>query len=390
MATNARKTTQYHPHGENKIKGCSTQPELHTDTDCTNPENKQVDSIICNLCLKQESENFCLDCKQYLCSACQLAHQRGTATKDHRLVRVEDLFLNSVDKPVLTEAQTKAENSFSGAATDKIKSENAVYIEQIDIGTKTDKGRTVISAIEFLEDGGLLVCDVGNKKVKLFDSDHEVLSEISLTSQPMGMALLTSEDAIVSLPQEKSLQKIKIKKRCILSLDQKLKTKLMYYRLLKYKDQIVAYAKDDLYRFFNIIDMEGNTVRCIMNEPRESGGIFSNVYYMSLSADSQSLYVTDEEQGCVRLSLNGKVNFTYKEPGTKTHHGVCAGPDNSIYIACNDSNKVVVLDETGKKMKDLISVKGMKPTYIVYNETRRKLLVKRGGPSKVLIYSINV
>ena len=370
-----------------RVKGHSTQPELSKDADSTNPE---VDCIICDLCQKLESENFCLDCKQYLCSSCQRSHQRGTTTKGHRLVRVDDLFQNSDDKPVLTEVQTKAENSLYDTATGNANGGKAVYIEQIDIGIKTDKSRTIVSAIEFTEDGGLLVCDVGNKKVKLFDSDHELLSETCVTSQPMGMALLTSEDAMISLPQEKSLQKIKIKKRCILSLDQKLRTKLMCYRLLKYKDQMVVYAKDDLYRFFNIMDMEGNTVRCIMNEPRESVGIFTNVFYMSLSADSQSLYVTDQEKGCVRLPLHGKVDFMYKEPGTKTHHGVCAGPDNCIYIACNDSDKIVVLDENGKKIKDLVSVKGMKPTYLVYNESMGKLLVKRGGPSKVLIYSVNV
>ena len=210
MATNARKPRTSDA-GSVRDKGAS-QPESLADIDVTNPESQQVDRIICDLCLKLESENFCLDCKQYICSACQRVHRRGTTTKDHRFVRVDDLFSDSVDRPVLAETRAKETKPFFGGPNDKIKGGEAIYIEQIDIGTSTDKFRTIVSAIEFTDDGGLLVCDVGNQKIKLFDSDHEILSEISLTSKPMGMAILTSEDAIVSLPQEKSLQKIKIKK----------------------------------------------------------------------------------------------------------------------------------------------------------------------------------
>lgn len=378
----------------------SNRSKPKANTTVTNPQSKEnesdsemdkySDSIHCDLCIQTEAENFCLSCKQYICSTCQKAHQRGTTTKDHKIVRVEDLFSASTDKPGTSEADTQGRNECAPAHKVEGKGGKAIYIEQIDISTATDKTRTIVSAIEVTEDGGLLVCDFGNQKVKLFDKDFEILSEVGLTSKPMGMVILATSDLVVSLPHEQCLQKLKVKKDCLLSLEQRIKTKLKYYRLLKYKDKILAYGHDDLYRFFNIIDTDGKTIRCIMNEPRESGGIFKNVFYISLSIDNEKLYVTDMQQGCVGISLSGKLEFTYKEPETKSHHGICGGPDNSVYVACNDSDRVVVIDNKGKKVKDLISVKGLHPAYVVYSKSQGKLFVKRGGTSKVLVYTMNI
>ena len=362
----------------------TTNPECeHNETDTYS------DSIHCDLCIQTEAENFCLNCKQYLCSRCQTTHQRGTTTKDHKIVGVEDVFSASIDKPQ-SEFDKKGNKTEAEASEVEVHGGDAMYEEQIDISTAAEKVKTIVSAIEVTEDGGLIVCDMSNQKVKLFDNEHELLSEVSLTSRPMGMVMLSSTDLAVSLPEEKCLQNLKLKKGCLLALERKVKTKLKCFRLLRYNDQILAYAQDDLYRFFNIMDTEGNNVRCIMNEPKDSGGVFTNVFHMGLSINNGLIYVTDGKKGCVGLSLNGNMEFTYKEPmtATKMHHGICAGPGNSAYLACNDSDKVVVIDNKGKKVKDLICVKGMKPAYLAYSKAQSKLYVKRGGTNKVLVYAI--
>ena len=367
-----------------KLGANATQPETDCDTDIYG------ESTHCELCDQANADMFCLECKQYLCPGCQKIHLRGTITKEHKVVRAEDLFSVPEEKQVVNQTEANNEKKESRSRKVKVKGGQATYVEQIDIAMPTDKRKPIVSAMEVTEDGGLIVCDSGNQKIKLFDSNYAALSELDLTAKPMGMVLVSSSDLIVSLPDEQCLQKVKIKKGCLLTLENKVKTKLNCYRLLRNQDHILAYAHDDLYRFFNIMDTDGNTIRCIMNEPRDSGNepIFKNVFYMCLGTDNKNIYATDEQQGCVGISLNGKVDFTYKDVQTKSHHGVCGGADNSVYLACNDSDKIVAIDKKGQKLKDLISVKGIKPAYLFYNKIGKKLFVKRGGTSKVLIYTI--
>ena len=370
----------------------ATQPEADLETDIDGEAEH------CHLCDQTNADAFCLECKQYLCSACQRIHQRGTTTKDHTVKKLEDLFSIPEEKPTINETDARDDRDKKKnhkprrtRAKDKgTRVGEATYIEQIDL-TSTDKRKVIIAAMEVTEAGELLICDSSNNKIKLYDSNYKILSEVELTSKPMGMVSVTASDFIVSLPKEQCLQKVKIKNAVLLSLEDKIKTKLKIYRLLRYNDQILAYAHDDLYRFFNIMDTEGNTIRCIMNEPRASDNtpVVSNLTYMCLGLDNKSFYVTDHLSGCIGISINGKEEFRFKDTDTGYHHGVCPGPDNAIYVACNDSDKIVAIDKKGQKICDLISVKGMKPAYIFYSQTVGKLFVKRGGSNKVLIYDIS-
>ena len=62
-----------------------------------------------------------------------------------------------------------------------------------------------------MREGHLLICDNANKRIKLIDDDSEILSELTLTSEPRGMVALSASNALISLPSEKSLLSFKVK-----------------------------------------------------------------------------------------------------------------------------------------------------------------------------------
>ena len=265
---------------------------------------------------------------------------------------------------------------------------DAVSCGQIDISSATDEKQAMVSAMEVIGEGYLLVCDNANKKVKLFDEDSEVLSEVTLSSEPRGMTVFDYSSIVVSLPKEKCLQYMSIDSDNDISLRNKIKTNLRCNKLVKYQESIIAHAYDDSHRFFNVIDKDGQEVRCILSESRNSNGIFNKIRFLSISSDNKILYVTDEQHGCIGLSMNGEVVFRKKGSGTPNHWGISIDPMGFVYIASYDEDKVVAINDRGEKLKDLVHLKALRPCAISFSEADNRLFVKKGSSNLVLIFQI--
>ena len=265
----------------------------------------------------------------------------------------------------------------------------AVYWGKIDVSSLSDEKQTVISAMEIMREGHLLVCDNANKRIKLLDDDSEILSELPLTSEPRGMVAISASNALISLPSEKSLISFKVKSDHTLVALNKITTKFRCNKLVKYGDDIIAHAYDDNARFLNIMDKEGNVLHCIMKESRGSNGIFGRIRFMALSTDNKILYVTDELQGCVGISMNGEIVFRVKRNGTPNYWGVDTDSVGVLYIACYDTDKVIALRDNGKTVQEVVSKEGLKPCAIFYDDVDQKLYLKKGNSNIVLVFQIN-
>ena len=346
----------------------------------------QIADLLCDLCIHDddhiEATAFCKDCKQYLCTTCHRVHQRGTATKQHEVVRGR----NNLPQSNKQRSEAHPEPVKDSAKTNVDK--KAVYLEQIAIGSSKDKYFSSVNAKETMIDGSMLVCDYGNYKLKLFDSDGDFLYEMGLSSEPYGLASLNSTEAIVTLPKESCLQNVKIKSNDMVQLGKKLKTKMKCEKILKYKEHFLVTAYDDVYFCISVIDWNGKLIQSLYNEPKQAVEIFESYYEIALSPDIKTVYITNKEDGCVGLSLTGEIIFKYKEPGEGGHFGVCTGPEGYIYVACFDSDKIIMLNKGGKKIKDLVSLKGMRPSYVEYNAAENKLYVGQTNTNKMLCYHI--
>lgn len=266
------------------------------------------------------------------------------------------------------------------------KDRNVVYLGKFDLNLPSDTDISLATAVIVMPNESILVCDANNEKIKLFHQDNKTMSELELSSMPTGMALLTPDCLIVTLPCEVCLQRIKIKDKRRLILDIKTETNLICNLPIIYQNDLIVLAKDDSYRYWNIIDTRGKFKRCIRKESIEEG-IFSSLYHQHLSPDNKIIYLTDKYNGCFGISVTtGDIVLNYKDENIRCSDGVCTDPEGFIYIAGYESDNIVMINKNGGKQKDIVSLKDMRPAYITYSESINKLFVKSGD--KLILFSL--
>ena len=232
----------------------------------------------------------------------------------------------------------------------------------------------------------MLVCDYGNYKLKYYDADGDFLNEISLPSEPYGMAKLNPTQVIVTLPKDSHLQIVTIKSSSRLALGKKIKTKLRCEKILGYHDAYLVVAYDDMYYCLSRMDSNGKFQQSFYSEPKQSLDIFESYYEIALSPDTEILYVTNKKSGLQGLSLKGEIVLKYQEPGEDNHYGLSTDLEGNIYIACYDNDKIVIVNNKGEKVKDLVSLKDLRPSYVEYNAWQYKLYVGQTNSNKILCY----
>ena len=265
---------------------------------------------------------------------------------------------------------------------------NAVYLEQIAVGSETDKYYAYLIARENMIDGSMLVCDSDNRKLKYYDANGDFLNEIGLSCDPYGMAKISSNEVIVTQPEEFHLQIVKIMSGSQLAFGKRLRTKLKCEKILRYHDTFLAVASDDMYCCISRMDLNGKILQSLYSEPIQSLHIFEMYCAIALSPDKEILYVANMKKGLLGISLKGEIVLNYQEPGEEKHYGVTTDQEGNIYIACFDHDKIVMVNKNGEKVKELVSLKDLKPNYVEYNAIENKLYVGQLNSNKMLCYQI--
>ena len=358
----------------------STKPEESNDA----PSLDWITDLLCDLCIHDETVEataFCCDCEQYLCTTCQRVHQRGTTTKKHAVVQ------GRTNLPKANEKKLKKPPDVMD--TPNVSSDiNAVYLEQIAVGSETDQYYAFLLARETMIDGSMLVCDSDNRKLKYYDANGDFLNEIGLSCEPYGMAKISSTEVIVTQPEEFHLQIVQITSASQLAFGKRLKTKLKCEKILRYHDTFLAVASDDMYCCISRMDSNGKILQSLYSEPMQSLHIFESYYAIALSPDQKILYVANMKKGLLGISLKGENVLNYQEPGEEKHYGVTTDSEGNIYVACFDHDKIVMVNKNGGKVKDLVSLKDLQPNYVEYNVIENKLYVGRLNSNKMLCYQI--
>ena len=399
--------------------GTSLDTDSPPETSSSGETDKAADELteqICDLCIEDEqhipAKVFCNECEQRLCERCHKTHERGKITRAHGIITLHDRKVDKAnEKKLIQDEIDKNKFIHSGGVTRSgdvkanskaisqehrkgvgnactYKEKVAEQVGQIHITLITDEDTAIVCAMEVLDETHLVILDSANNKVKVFHIEDELKSDFRLSSKPAGLVMFTETDLLVSLPTEQCLQTLAIKSKIELVPQSKVNTKIRYYRLMKCQDNIIVHAEDDSHRFIFLMDKHGKELRRIITDTKGPGEMFSVIRYISTSADSDVIYVIDRKRGCMGVSLSGKIGFTYKEPGTREHWGVCNDKDGNVYISCPDTDKIVTLNSKGEKTNDLVAVKGMDPGFMGYDQTFDKLFVWGDQVQLMLIFKL--
>ena len=242
-----------------------------------------------------------------------------------------------------TVSVTKSQDSQSDPGT------VAIYAGELRTRTTTDAEIPAITSYEMLPDGRQLITDRDNNKLKLYDSNNQLMSELTLPDIPWDVVLLNDREAVVSLPRIRSMKYITIDTAGVTVSD----TKNVNYKsraMVKYGDDILATVCD---RFWTVavIDNRGSVNRTIY---QDNGSIFSRPGYIGLSIDQKTVYVVDVGKGCIGLTMDGNVVFQYQDQKVELYVGLAVGRDCLfIGVRYSEDYKVQRLSLRGDYLGDM-------------------------------------
>ena len=229
----------------------------------------------------------------------------------------------------------------------------SMYTGELKPRTPTDTKDPMISSYEKLTDGQQLIPNFMNKKLKLYDSNNQFLSELALFHTPIYVvSLCDSED--VSLPDIYSLLYIVI--GTDLAVSETRKIDYQPVAMVKCGVDILATVGDNFLKVV-VIDKHGTVKKIIY---ADNGSLFSEPYYIDLSIDQKTVYVLDMGKCCTGLSMNGNVLFHYHDQKMKPYGGLAVGKD-CLFITVKQCNgrKVRRLSLSGDEVDDLDFGKSM-------------------------------
>ena len=224
----------------------------------------------------------------------------------------------------------------------------AIYTGELKLRTTTDTKTTTMISYDKLPDGRKLIIDCENNKLKLYDSTNQFLSELTLPDIPWSVVSLSDSEAVVSLPFINSLQYITIGTDLAVS-----ESKKVNYRpgaMVKYGDDILAIVNDRFVKVV-VIDNHGTVKRPIY---QDNGSLFSEPFDIGLSVDQKTVYIVDQNKGCIGLSMDGNVEFQYQDQKVKNYAGLAVGRD-CLLIGVSEGNdgKVRRVSLSGDDVEEL-------------------------------------
>lgn len=92
--------------------------------------------------------------------------------------------------------------------------------------------------------------------------------------------------------------------------------------------------------------------------------------------------------GCTGISLNGEEIFQFTDETMTLCSGICTISAGHVCLTGYDSDSIVLLQNSGKQVRELIKLKGFKPTGITYSKENNMMLVKVAAKSILKVFSL--
>ena len=323
------------------------------------------------------------DIKRYCEQIDDISHNCFTFTTDRVLDKV-----NNFDKIV----SDVYEGNITVARGGPLKDKTVKLIGEISISLPDKKAKIV--GLEPLPDGKLLICDQTQQRVALLDIDYNslqvhTLSAVTLPSVPFSIALMNATSAFVSLPNENTIQKVEITNNNLVltsTIATDGDTTHEYIRVAKYKQNLLAIEKTGEGSMITEINQDGDILQQITKGPVS---IIQSIGFMSLNKNHDTIYITEKKHGCIGLAMNGERVFQYKADHVQIYQGVFVDSFEYIYLAEQDHDNIVVVNNQGKKIKDFVTMKGMQPSCLTFDSDGNRLLVVRGKMGKILLFELH-
>lgn len=232
---------------------------------------------------------------------------------------------------------------------------------------------SIISSIIVLHNGYVVVADHINNKLVLFKMDGSIYRTISLTSNPFGLTVVSDEKFAVSFPE---LQKIIVYgAESFLNLQEYFINGRGYS--LHYSDGnfIVAIRQTEIL----FLSLSGNVIKTFPMKQK-------NLVYIYKHGDRH--FRTEFEDNTVHCySPSGQKLWQFSDPDVHGPRNMCTDQYGNLFVACQDSNCVILISRDGVNYKKVVEMK--KPKSLCFDARNLHLYVCNANGTEILSYILS-
>ena len=263
---------------------------------------------------------------------------------------------------------------------------------QVDIMLLKDSFTPQISGCDIMQDGGIILCDKTNKKLKLLDSSFTLYDSLDLRAWPWDVSVVNTNKAIITLPYVKQLQYIevlpKLKSARVIQLDRKC------WGVHVAGEEIYVSVHDEkrgtCMGEVRIVNFNGNLIRRI--EVNTDGSfMFETPYHLTISQQSRNVYVSDRDKSTITcLNSDGVVVYRYTDQNLEWARGVVTDNEDNILVCGSSSHNVQIVTADNRKSSTLLTAKdGIEfPYSVAYRQTDGTLIVGCCSQKKLFVYKL--
>ena len=238
-----------------------------------------------------------------------------------------------------------------------------------------DREECQITDMAITNDGRRLLVDYGNNKVKLFSPDMKLLSSLSLSDDPIDIAVISDKEAVVTTGNKSLvLQGISGSK---MSINDTTRVSYDVWGISKYGEKLVVTSYSPGPPSVKLIDKTGRVYWSVSTDG-QGQPLFKYPWYVISDIERNTVTVTDWGNNTLTV-LNGDTGDVIKRRSVKdkSPHGVTTGPSGNIYVCYSDTWQVAVLTGDLAEERILLSQQdglGDRPYAIAYDKSCGQLI----------------
>jgi hypothetical protein len=251
-------------------------------------------------------------------------------------------------------------------------------------GWSFDREKCCITGCEFLPNGKLLVCDNGNKKVKLFDKKFKCISVHNLHSLPWDVAVIDKERAVVTIPDRKQLQFIGVHHRISIKESVTLDQNCWGISYSEGQLFVTCWSRDK--KEVVILDVHGTPRRLIVTVQNQP---FHTPWFVDGNGDT--MFVSDWGTYLVQgVTTSGIALSKYRKSNLVGPLGMCRDPDDNLFICGRDSNNIHQISADGIEQRVFLTEKDgiQQPLNISIRAADDKLVVTSWMSDRLFVFRL--
>ena len=276
------------------------------------------------------------------------------------------------------------------ASTDTLFTEMTVASKsEVTIKMSGEREDPWISGCTFMPNRDVVLCDVGNRNIKLLSNTFTIKDSLHLDSEPWDVSPVNSNTVMVTLPNKNQLQLIQVMPS--LKIDRSINIGRKCYGVQVVEDLIyvtchISPREGEVI----VLDINGTiTHRLGLSDKKPS--MFSSLDYITVCPSTRKIFITDRSTATVScLMSDGTVVYQYNDAELIGPGGVCVDGGGNVIVCGDVSHNVQVIKADGTKCCTLLSSQdGVKyPSSVAYRQSDNTIIVGCYDNNNILVYKM--